>query len=77
MGQKGIYTLEELTNNDRYLSVVAFDNLAKFDRPYSESTLKYPASLSAIIDEACTKCGVAVASLDFPNASWKVANRKS
>lgn len=74
--KKGIYTLEELTNNDRYLSVVAFDNLAKFDRPYSESTLKYPASLSAIIDEACTKCGVAVASLDFPNASWKVANRK-
>lgn len=74
--KKGIYTLEELINNDRYLSVVAFDNLAKFDRPYSESTLKYPASLSAIIDDACTRCGVAVSSLEFPNANWKVANRK-
>lgn len=74
--KKGIYTLEELINNDRYLSVVAFDNLAKFDRPYSESTLKYPASLSAIIDDACTRCGVAISSLDFPNASWKVSNRQ-
>ena len=74
--KKGIYTTEEIVNNDNYVTVTAFDNLAKLDRPYNESNLKYPATLAAILDDACTRCGVVVDSLDFPNASWKVSNRQ-
>lgn len=61
--------------NGALISIELYDNMFKFDRPYSESSLVYPASLDTIIRDACTNCGVALSTTDFPNKSFYVAER--
>ena len=63
---KGIYTAEPGKFTGAVISVTAYDNMAKFDRPYTESSLKYPATLGQIAADACSVCGVVQASADFP-----------
>ncbi len=72
---KGIYTAEPGKFTGAVISVTAYDNMARFDRPYTESVLKYPATLGQIIADACSVCGVVQASADFPNRNYTVKER--
>ena len=72
---KGIYTAEPGKFTGAVISVTAYDNMAKFDRPYTESSLKYPATLGQIAADACSVCGVVQASADFPNRNYTVKER--
>ena len=36
--------------------------MSKFDRPYTESQLLYPTTIQQIVEEACSICGVPLAS---------------
>ena len=62
---KGLFTAEEVTVNENYISVIAYDNMAKFDEELPD--ISFPATLSSIFSRICTHCGVAYTSLDFPN----------
>lgn len=62
---KGLFTAEEVTVNEKYISVIAYDNMAKFDEELPD--ISFPATLSSIFSRICTHCGVAYTSLDFPN----------
>jgi hypothetical protein len=62
---KGLFTAEEVTVNEKYISIVAYDNMAKFDKEMPD--ISFPATLSDIFSRICTHCGVAYTSLDFPN----------
>lgn len=74
---KGTYTVEEATYNGALIELSMLDNMAKFDRPYSESTLIYPATCDTIIRNACTVCGVSLAtsSMEFPYKSTVIDAR--
>lgn len=72
---KGIYTAEPGKFTGAVISVTAYDNMARFDRAYTESVLKYPATLGQIIADACSVCGVVQASADFPNRNYTVKER--
>ena len=72
---KGIYTAEPGKFTGAVISVTAYDNMAKFDRPYTDSRLKYPATLGQIVADACSVCGVVQASADFPNRNFTVKER--
>lgn len=72
--KKGIYYTEEITENENFVSIVAYDAMAKFDKPYS-SSLKFPQMLLSIFSDACTACGVPYASLNFPNATFYVQSK--
>ena len=72
---KGIYTAEPGKFTGAVISVTAYDNMARFDRPYTESSLKYPATLGQIAADACSVCGVVQASADFPNHNYTVKER--
>lgn len=61
--------------NGSLITIELYDNMCKFDKPYSESTLIYPASLDTIVRDACTNCGVTLITTDFPNKSFSVLNR--
>lgn len=73
--KKGIYYTEEITESENFVSIVAYDAMAKFDKPY-KSSLKFPQTLSAIFSDACTACGVPYASLNFPNKDFSVASKE-
>ena len=72
---KGVYTAEPGKFTGAVISVTAYDNMAKFDRPYTESHLKYPATLKQIVADACSVCGVVQASTDLPNPNFEVKER--
>lgn len=71
----GKYTVESVTETDFTIQLSLLDYMVKFDRPYSESTLTYPATLSEIVNDACTKCGVNLANPDFHNRDLVVDTR--
>ena len=72
--KKGTYYTEEITENENFVSIVAYDAMAKFDKPYS-SSLKFPQMLLSIFSDACTACGVPYASLVFPNSKFYVQSK--
>ena len=71
----GIFTVSDANYNGSIITLTAYDNIYKFDRPYSESTLEYPATLNEIVRDACSKCGVTLYSVEFPNDDFVVNER--
>ena len=69
---KGLFTAEEVTVNEKYISIVAYDNMAKFDKEIPD--INFPATLSDIFSRICTHCGVAYTSLNFPNKDLIIKN---
>lgn len=53
------------------------DNMRKFDRNYSDSKLKYPATRGQIIRDACEVCGVALQTYHFDHDDYIVQTRPS
>ena len=53
------------------------DNMRKFDRNYSDSKLKYPATRGQIIRDACELCGVALQTYHFDHDDYIVQTRPS
>lgn len=75
--KKGIFTVDEPTYNGSIITLECLDNMAKFDRSYSESNMTYPATLGAIVRDACSRCGVSLAadSAAFENDDYVVQSR--
>lgn len=69
---KGLFTAEEVTVNEKYISIIAYDNMAKFDKEMPD--INFPATLSDIFSRICTHCGVAYTSLNFPNKDLIIKN---
>lgn len=51
------------------------DNMRKFDRNYSDSKLKYPATRGQIVRDACEVCGVTLQITSFDRDDYIVQNR--
>lgn len=71
----GTFYGEEATKQGLALKISAFDGTFAFDKAYSESSLKYPATLGQILQDACNCCGVVLATPDFPNSDYIVDER--
>ena len=61
--------------NSSVITLTCYDNASKFDRDYSDSTLKYPATRSQIIRDACTVCGVTLGTPSFYGEDFVVSER--
>lgn len=51
-----------------YSSIITlsfYDNMEKFDRPYTQSKLTYPATIGSIVRDACSVCGVTLQTVSF------------
>lgn len=74
---KGKYTAEPGEESGNSISVKAFDDMTKFDQSYSLSKLVYPTTLGTIVRDACSCCGVTLASdtATFDNDNFIVQNR--
>lgn len=77
--KKGVYYAEPGSFSGDTISVTAYDSITKFDTPYSESTLKYPATLGEIVRDACSVCDVAMSAdlAAFPQSDFVVQSRPS
>lgn len=73
--RKGTYIVDGTKYNGSIITLSLLDNMYFFDRPYSDSTLKYPASCDMIIRDACTICGVSLGTTTFPNRDTVIDER--
>lgn len=71
----GTFVVDEPSYDGSTISLTFLDNMVKFDKPYSKSTLQYPATLGQILADACNCCGVSLQSANFPNKGYVVKNR--
>ena len=74
---KGSFNAEPGEESGNTIAVKAFDDMVKFDQPYSLSKLAYPATLGNIVRDACSCCGVTLApdTASFDNDNYVVQNR--
>lgn len=63
---KGKYRCVSAKLNESTIDLEAYDSMLFFDRPYSESTLQYPATITQIINDACVCCQMAVDAKTIP-----------
>lgn len=73
--QYGHYTVNETKYNGSIITLTAYDNMYKFDQPYTKSTLSYPATLLQIVQDSCSKCDVQLGSYDFPHNDFIIQNK--
>lgn len=72
----GFFTVDEKTKNKSSITLNALDNMVKFDKEY-DTELVFPATLSEIAEDACSKCGVLLKTTSFYNSDYVVNSRPS
>ena len=70
----GTYSVDDASYNGGTITLALLDNMAQFDRPYT-TNLSYPATLIDIVEDACLKCGVHLATLTFPHENYEVQTK--
>ena len=69
--KRGEFNVTDYKVNEKQVVITASDNLSKADKQYS-SDLTYPATLLQILQDACGRCGITLATTDFPNSDYKI-----
>ena len=75
---KGEFGVDEATYNGSIITLKCLDDMVQFDRPYSHSTLVYPATLGEIVRDACAVCLGSASDLgtqQFPHYTYSIPNR--
>lgn len=75
--KRGQFTVSGPKSVGSAIQLSAWDNMLNFAQAYAKSTLKYPATLGQIVADACTCCGVTLATPTFTNSGYSVASRPS
>lgn len=71
----GKFYLSEANYNGSIITLTFYDCIYKFDKSYSKSNLKYPATLGQIVRDACEVCGVSLGTPTFEYEDYVIQNR--
>lgn len=69
---KGRFTVNEQNYDSSLVTLTCLDHMNRFERPYSESSLTYPATLTQIVADACSVCNVPMGSFSLLNGSVQI-----
>ena len=72
---KGTFYVVEQTFTDSAISIVGYDAMHLFDKPYSLSSLTYPKQVGAIVADACSVCGVTLNSSSGLDGSMSIPTK--
>lgn len=72
-----VTVIEQPEDETVTIDLTCEDNMRKFDRNYSDSKLKYPATRGQIIRDACEVCGVTLQTYHFDHDDYIVQTRPS
>lgn len=72
--KKGTFIVDTATYGNATITLNLLDNMSKFDKPYSLSSITFPTSMRSVILDACTVCGVQLASnsASFPHNTYSI-----
>ena len=76
--RKGVFIVDDTAYNGATIKITALDRMSLLDKPY-DTPLSYPASLSLIVNDICSRCGVTLAggSTNFPHKDFTVEEKPS
>lgn len=70
-----VTVIEQPEDETVTIDLTCEDNMRKFDRNYSDSKLKYPATRGQIVRDACEVCGVTLQTTSFDRDNYIVQIR--
>lgn len=73
--RKPRFYVDQPSSYGSVIELSGLDSMSLFERPYSDVSTKYPASLNTIVSDICSKCGVILASSQFKNRDYVVSRR--
>ncbi|HOA80070.1 MAG TPA: hypothetical protein PKK61_03270 [Defluviitaleaceae bacterium] len=71
----GIFHIDEVNKTRNCIEIKSIDNMIELDKPYSLSSLSYPATLYQIYTNICNIADVQVGTTTFANMDYIVQNR--
>lgn len=72
---KGVFTVDEPTVASSIVSLVALDNMNKFDTPFSKVSISFPCTTLQLLQAVCLHCGVSLATVSFLNNNFIIERR--
>ena len=69
----GTFRVDDPKYDEATITLSLLDMMEQFDRPYKESELIYPATLGAIVMDACRVCSVTLGTLTFPHDDFVIS----
>lgn len=73
--RKGTYAVDDAKYNGSIITLSCLDNMRKFDKAYTASVLKYPATLGQIVRDACSMCDVVLQTQTFSHDDFVIPER--
>jgi len=73
--KKGVFTVDEPTVASSIISLVALDNMNKFDTPFSDVTISFPCTQLQLLQAVCLHCGVSLTNATFTNSDFIITRR--
>ena len=72
---KGVFTVDDPTVASSVITLVALDNMNKFDVPFADVEIIFPCTQLQLIQAVCVHCGVYLATTTFINSSFVIKRR--
>ncbi len=73
--QKGTYRIVSAKSQDLTIQITAYDSMLFFDKPYSDCTISYPATINRIISRACQDCHMTFDASTIEMGTYQVNKR--
>lgn len=73
--KKGVFNIQQPDSYGTTIALTAYDNMSKFQKPYSEIDTSYPATLQVIMADICLYCDVQIATPHFDNYTYSIPTR--
>jgi hypothetical protein len=75
MMNKGEFIAEDPKTIGSIISLTAYDNMSKFDKPFKDVNISFPCSADLLLTSVCLHCGVPLASNVFQNSDHIIQTR--
>lgn len=72
---KGVFVAENPKAIGSIIHITAFDNMIKFDKPFSEVSQVFPCTIRDLLITVCNHCGVSLATSTFYNQDFIIKER--
>lgn len=73
--KKGVFNIQQPDSYGTTIALTAYDNMSKFQKPYSEVSTYFPTTLQMIVADICLHCDVQIATPHFDNYTYSIPTR--
>ena len=69
--RKGMYVVADTEFNSSLITLTCYDYMYLFDKSF-DINVEFPITTKELVNKMCSKCGITLATLDFPHSSYEL-----